>query len=40
MAAAIGEFANKGFDNANINVIASKAGVSVGSLYKLSLIHI
>ena len=34
LAAAIGEFANKGFDNANINVIASKAGVSVGSLYK------
>ena len=34
LAVAIGEFANKGFDNANINVIASKAGVSVGSLYK------
>lgn len=34
LAAAIGAFANKGFDNANINIIASKAGVSVGSLYK------
>lgn len=34
LTAAIGEFANKGFDNANINVIASRAGVSVGSLYK------
>lgn len=31
---AIREFANKGFNNANINVIAQKAGVSVGSLYK------
>lgn len=31
---AIGEFANHGFDNANINVIAQKAHVSVGSLYK------
>lgn len=28
------EFANHGFDNANINVIAKKAEVSVGSLYK------
>lgn len=28
------EFAGKGFDNANINDIAEKAGVSVGSLYK------
>lgn len=28
------EFAMKGFDNANINVIAEKAGISVGSLYK------
>ena len=28
------EFANKGFTSANINVIADKAGVSVGSLYK------
>lgn len=31
---AIGEFANHGFDNANINVIAQKSHVSVGSLYK------
>jgi AcrR family transcriptional regulator len=31
---AIAEFALKGFDNANINTIAEKAGVSVGSLYK------
>lgn len=31
---AIQEFANKGFKNANINIIAQKAGVSVGSLYK------
>ena len=28
------EFAGRGFDNANINDIADKAGVSVGSLYK------
>jgi AcrR family transcriptional regulator len=28
------EFANKGFDNANINDIAQIAGISVGSLYK------
>jgi TetR/AcrR family transcriptional regulator len=28
------EFANKGFDNANMNDIAEKAGISVGSLYK------
>lgn len=28
------EFANKGFENANINNIAKEAGVSVGSLYK------
>ncbi|MCR4925914.1 MAG: TetR/AcrR family transcriptional regulator [Clostridiales bacterium] len=28
------EFANKGFENANINNIARDAGVSVGSLYK------
>lgn len=28
------EFANKGFDNANINDIAKIAGISVGSLYK------
>lgn len=31
---AIREFANKGFDHANINTIAEKAGVSVGSIYK------
>lgn len=31
---AVAEFANKGFENANINTIAKKAGVSVGSLYK------
>lgn len=31
---AVTEFANKGFDSANINVIAEKAGISVGSLYK------
>jgi TetR/AcrR family transcriptional regulator len=31
---AITEFANRGFDNANINTIADKAGISVGSLYK------
>lgn len=30
----IDEFANKGFDKANINVIARRADVSVGSLYK------
>ena len=28
------EFAFKGFENANMNAIAKKAGVSVGSLYK------
>lgn len=31
---AIHEFASLGFENANINTIAKKAGVSVGSLYK------
>lgn len=31
---AVSEFANKGFENANINTIAKNAGVSVGSLYK------
>jgi len=31
---ATAEFANKGFDNANMNDIADKAGISVGSLYK------
>ena len=30
----IREFANLGFNNANINVIAKKSNVSVGSLYK------
>ncbi|MHC1691517.1 MAG: TetR/AcrR family transcriptional regulator [Sphaerochaetaceae bacterium] len=28
------EFAQRGFENANINTIAEKAGISVGSLYK------
>ena len=32
--AATNEFALKGFENANINNIAKKADVSVGSLYK------
>lgn len=31
---AVEEFATKGFENANINIIAKKAQVSVGSLYK------
>ena len=31
---AVNEFANNGFNNANINTIAKKAEVSVGSLYK------
>ncbi|MGN1418728.1 MAG: TetR/AcrR family transcriptional regulator [Acutalibacteraceae bacterium] len=31
---AVDEFANKGFENANINTIAKRAQVSVGSLYK------
>ena len=31
---AMHEFASCGFENANINTIAKKAGVSVGSLYK------
>lgn len=31
---AIIEFAERGFDNANINTIALNAGVSVGSMYK------
>lgn len=31
---AVNEFADNGFENANINVIAKKAQVSVGSLYK------
>lgn len=28
------EFAERGFDSANINIIAQKAGISVGSIYK------
>jgi AcrR family transcriptional regulator len=31
---AVDEFATKGFSNANTNVIAEKAGISVGSLFK------
>jgi len=31
---AIAEFAEHGFDGANINIIAKKAGISVGSMYK------
>ncbi|WP_320120886.1 TetR/AcrR family transcriptional regulator [uncultured Sphaerochaeta sp.] len=31
---AISEFASQGFDHTNINIIAEKAGISVGSLYK------
>lgn len=34
LSVAISEFANNGFENANINIIAKKAKVSVGSLYK------
>lgn len=30
----VNEFANKGFDGANINVIAQKVGISVGLMYK------
>ena len=32
--AGISEFAAKGFPGANINVIARKAGISIGSMYK------
>jgi len=32
--AAINEFANNGYENANTNLIAKKANISVGSLYK------
>ena len=32
--AAIAEFAAKGFPGANINVIAQKAGISIGAMYK------
>ncbi len=34
LATATEEFANKGYEKANTNVIAEKAGISVGSLYK------
>ncbi|MGJ4745017.1 TetR/AcrR family transcriptional regulator [Leptospira sp. SA-E8] len=34
LSVAIAEFANRGFNNANTNIIAKKAGISVGSLYK------
>lgn len=34
LSVAVSEFAHNGFDNANINTIARKAEVSVGSLYK------
>ena len=34
LAVAVNEFAYNGFENANINTIAKKAEVSVGSLYK------
>lgn len=34
LAVAISEFASRGFNNANTNIIAKKAGISVGSLYK------
>lgn len=34
LSVSVAEFANHGFDNANINTIAKKAQVSVGSLYK------
>ncbi|MFR8012214.1 MAG: TetR/AcrR family transcriptional regulator [Clostridia bacterium] len=33
MTAAVREFASKGFNGANINVIARQAGVSIGSMY-------
>jgi AcrR family transcriptional regulator len=34
LATATSEFAEKGFGSANINVIAEKAGISIGSMYK------
>lgn len=34
LAVATHEFSENGFENTNINIIAKKAGVSVGSLYK------
>lgn len=30
----INEFASKGYENANINIIAKKAGISIGLMYK------
>ena len=30
----IEEFSNNGFENANINVIAKKSGISIGLMYK------
>lgn len=34
LAVALSEFATKGYESANINTIAKRSGVSVGSLYK------
>lgn len=34
LAVALNEFASKGYESANINTIAKRSGVSVGSLYK------
>jgi len=34
LSTAVTEFASKGFNSANINIIASDAGVSVGAMYK------
>lgn len=34
LSVAVEEFANNGYNNANVNTIAKKANVSVGSLYK------
>lgn len=34
LAVALNEFATKGYESANINTIAKRSGVSVGSLYK------
>ena len=31
---ALNEFSSRGYENANINVIAKKSGVSVGAMYK------
>ena len=30
----IEEFSSKGYENANINIIAQKAGISIGLMYK------